>query len=113
SMDLNPAEFLFVYMTFPNREEAERVGTMLVEEHLAACVNITDGMQSVYRWQGRVERASETVCIAKTKVALFDALERRVQALHPYECPCIVAMPLAAASPSYLQWLDEQVKDGE
>ena len=78
---------------------------MLVGQQLAACVQILPEMESVYRWQGKIERQQEVLLIAKTESAKFAALEREVRALHSYETPEIVAIPLIAGSPAYLAWL--------
>ena len=98
-------EFRFVYMTAPDREEARRIGRALVEERLAACVNVLDGMNSLYWWEGAVQDDSEAVLIAKTRADLLESLTERVKALHPYSCPCVVALPIVAGNPAYLDWL--------
>ncbi len=98
----------FVYITTESPEQAERIGRALVEEKLAACANILPGMRSVYRWKGAVETAQETVLIAKTRMALADALAARVKALHTYEVPCVVVLPIAAGLPDYLRWIDDE-----
>ena len=92
-------------MTAANREEAARIADMLVGAHLAACVQILPEMESVYRWQGKIERQAEVLLIAKTTKAKFDELESEVRALHSYETPEIVAVPLVAGSTPYLEWL--------
>ena len=102
-------EAIFVYITVGSPEEAHRIGRTLVEERLAACANLIGGMTSIYRWQGVVEQAAETVVIAKTKSALFTRLAQRVRELHSYDCPCIVALPITAAHPPYLDWIGEQI----
>lgn len=99
---------LFVYMTAGSVEEARRIARALVEERHAACVNLVEGMRSVYRWQGAVEEASEVVMIAKTTAAGFDRLARRVRELHSYDCPCIVALPVQGGDSGYLDWIREQ-----
>jgi periplasmic divalent cation tolerance protein len=98
-------EFLSVYMTAPSAEAAETIARGLVEEGLVACVNIFAGARSIYRWQGKTEIASEAVLIAKSRRDLFERIERRVKELHPYECPCIVAWPIAVGHQPYLDWL--------
>lgn len=104
-------DFVFVYITTASIEEARHIGRRLVEERLAACGNILPGMESVYRWQGGVETASETVLIAKTRAALVDPLTARVRELHSYECPCVVALPIAAGNPAYLRWLGAETAE--
>ena len=96
-------------MTAANLEEASRLAEMLVDGRLAACVQILPEMESVYRWQGKVERQREVLLIAKTTGAKFAELEREVRALHSYETPEIVAFPLTAGSSPYLEWLYSSV----
>jgi periplasmic divalent cation tolerance protein len=100
-----------VFMTAANKEEADRLAEMLVGKQLAACVQILPDVESVYRWQGKVERQVEVLLIAKTLSSKFAALEREVRRLHSYETPEIVAVPLTAGSPSYLTWLSASVTD--
>jgi periplasmic divalent cation tolerance protein len=106
------AELSFIYMTAASHEEAARIGRVLVEERLAACVNILGGMTSLYRWEGRVEEAAETVFIAKTRRQLFDRLAARVRELHGYETPCIVELPLGRGDPAFLAWLRDETEGG-
>jgi periplasmic divalent cation tolerance protein len=102
---------IFVYVTAPDLDTADRIGTALVEERLAACANLLPGMRSIYRWQGAVERADETVLLLKTQRSRFDALESRVRALHPYDTPCIVALPIAQGSAPYLDWIESETSN--
>jgi periplasmic divalent cation tolerance protein len=81
-----------------------------VNERLAACVNIVDGVQSVYRWQEKVEESAEVLCLVKTRPELLDAVTARVQALHPYDVPEILAFEVMDGSPTYLAWLDESTR---
>jgi periplasmic divalent cation tolerance protein len=99
---------IFVYITAPDRDDALRIGRTLVEERLAACVNVFDGMTSVYRWQGAVEQAQEAVLIAKTTQERFEPLARRVRELHSYECPCVVSWEIGSGSPPYLEWIERE-----
>src|SRR6476646_6610183 len=96
---------IVVFMTATNVEEATRLADMLVGAHLAACVQILPEMESVYRWQGKIERQAEVLLIAKTPIAKFNDLEREVRALHSYETPEIVAIPIVTGSVPYLEWL--------
>lgn len=104
-------ELRFVYMTAGSREAARRIGADLVERRFAACVNIIDGMESLYRWQGRVETAAETVLVAKTRADRVDALTARVRELHDYDCPCVVAIPLVGGNPDFLSWIAAETAD--
>jgi periplasmic divalent cation tolerance protein len=96
---------IVVFMTAANGEEATRLADMLVGAHLAACVQILPEIESVYRWQGKIERSSEVLLLAKTTRGKFDELEREVRALHSYDTPEIVAVPVMAGSAAYLEWL--------
>lgn len=98
---------LVVLVTCANAREAGRIARTLVEERLAACVNmLSASILSVYRWKGNVERAREVLLIAKTSARHFPGLERRVRQIHSYQTPEIIALPVAAGSRSYLAWLD-------
>jgi periplasmic divalent cation tolerance protein len=98
---------LLVLCTCPP-EAAERLASALVEEQLAACVNALPGIQSVYRWQGALERSAETLLLAKTTAERYPALESRLRELHPYELPEIIALPIERGLPGYLAWVREQ-----
>lgn len=98
---------IVVFMTAANGEEATRLAEMLVGAHLAACVQILPEIESVYRWQGKIERSSEVLLLAKTTRGKFDDLEREVRALHSYDTPEIVAVPIVTGSASYLEWLSK------
>jgi periplasmic divalent cation tolerance protein len=93
------------YVTAGSREEALAIGRALVEERLAASANVLDGTASIYWWQGKLEQAQEAVLIAKTRAELFPALSARVKQLHSYDCPCVVALPIADGNPDYLAWI--------
>jgi periplasmic divalent cation tolerance protein len=100
---------IVVLMTAGSREEAARLADMLVGARLAACVQILPEIESIYHWQGKVERAPEVLLLAKTTEANFAALEAAVRSLHTYETPEIVALPVTAASAPYLEWLTANV----
>lgn len=96
---------IIVFMTAANGEEATRLADMLVGAHLAACVQILPEIESVYRWQGKIERSAEVLLLAKTTRGKFNDLEREVRALHSYDTPEIVAVPILNGSAPYLEWL--------
>ena len=98
-----------VFITAPNRDEAAQLAEALVNDKLAACVQILPEMTSVYRWQGKIERQPECLIIAKTTNARFVELETRVRTLHSYEVPEIVAVPIVTGSKPYLEWLASSV----
>jgi periplasmic divalent cation tolerance protein len=94
-----------VLLTAPDDETARRIARALVEERLAACVNVLPGLRSIYRWQGQVEEADEVLLVAKTRAARVAALAARVRALHPYALPEVVALPVDDGSRAYLRWV--------
>ncbi len=96
--------------TVPDRESGEKIAAALVEERLAACVNIVAGVTSVYRWEGKVQKEAECLLIIKTGVSQFEALQQRIKKLHPYELPEIVALPIIHGSREYLNWLTENTR---
>jgi periplasmic divalent cation tolerance protein len=101
------SDAIVVIMTAANVEEATRLADMLVGSKLAACVQILSGMESIYRWQGKVERASEVLLLAKTRREKFPLIERAVRSIHSYETPEIIALPILEGSADYLAWLSQ------
>ena len=102
------SDAIIVFMTANNGEEAARLADMLVGAHLATCVQILPEMESVYRWEGKIERAAEILLLAKTTRSKFEELEREVRALHSYDTPEIIAVPVVAGSARYLEWLSQK-----
>ena len=102
-----------IYVTCKNMKEADDIGTVLVERRLAACVNILPGMNSIYWWEGKVERAEEVVLIAKTRESLVAELTGAVKAIHGYEVPCVVAFPITGGNPDFLAWIRTETDDGD
>lgn len=100
----------FVYITTSSRDEAERIGRTLVEERLAACVNILDGMTSMYWWEGELQSSQEAVLIAKTNNERLSALTERTAELHSYDCPCIVSLPIEHGYDPFLIWIHNSVR---
>lgn len=98
-----------VYATFATMSEAERIGTQMVEERLAACVNLLAPMRSIYRWHGAVQRADEVAAILKTSAEQADALIARIVELHSYEVPCVVAWPVDQSPAAYAKWVEDSV----
>ena len=98
---------LLIYITFPSRKEAERIGRTLVEEELARCVNIIPNMKSIFSWKGKVEKANECVLIAKTSERKYAKLERRVKQLHSYDLPCILALKVCRGHKPFIDWVGE------
>ncbi len=104
-------EVLFVVSTFASVEEAQRIARLLVEERLAACVNCGPAVESIYRWQGKIESAQEVVAFIKTTIGRYPALESRLCDLHPYEVPELVAFRAADGLPAYLRWVEASCAD--
>lgn len=100
---------LLVFCTFPDETVARSVATTLVEEQLVACVNLHPAVTSIYRWEGKVETAGEVLALVKTTPAAYAALEDRLQTLHPYEVPEILAVPVERGLPGYLRWVEQSV----
>jgi len=100
-----PADLIVVLVTTPNVETAARIGQQVVEERLAACVNVIPQIRSIYRWQGKVQDDLEALCLCKTRPELFERLRDRIASLHPYEVPEVVALPVAQVNAAYLAWI--------
>jgi len=99
--------YLQVVTTVGDAEEARRIAAALVERRLAACVQISGPITSVYRWQGQLESSEEWYCVAKTRNDCFDRLAAAIRELHSYDVPEILAMRIEAGDPAYLAWVDE------
>lgn len=102
--------YLMILTTAGTREDAGRISESLVEKGLAACVQVTGPIGSVYRWKGKMEKAEEWLCSIKTARDLYAEVERAIREIHPYEVPEIVALPIESGSADYLLWLSEQLK---
>lgn len=100
-----------VYAVFGSVEDAERIGRIVVEERLAACVNILAPCSSIYRWQGEIESASEVPALFKTRETLIDRLIARIAALHDYDVPAIVAWPTSTVFAPYRDWIEAETVD--
>ena len=98
-----------IYVIFANPEEAERIGRVVVEERLAACINVLGPCRSIYRWQGAVETADETPAILKTTLEAADALISRIAGLHSYDVPCIAVWPIDKLLLSYAEWVEQSI----
>jgi periplasmic divalent cation tolerance protein len=95
--------------TTNSEEEAERLAQTLISEKLAACVNIIPAVTSVYRWEGQIQRDQEWLLIAKSRADLLDQVVQRLQVIHSYDLPEIIAVPLTGGSEAYLRWIDREV----
>ncbi len=101
--------YIVVFITTRDAEEAEKIGKTLVKRRQAACVNIVPGAVSHYWWQGKIESGQESLLIVKTRASLFSDLVDTVKSLHSYEVPEIIAVPVVNGNPEYLKWIDESV----
>ena len=102
--DLN-LELVIAFSTAGSPDEARRIATALVSEQLAACVNVIDNIHSIYRWQGAIESAAESMMLIKTRATLLPAIELRLRDLHSYDVPELVAIPIRLGAQPYLDWL--------
>ena len=107
------SQTLLVLTTCGNAEEARSLAVLLIEQRLAACVNALDKVTSTYRWQGRVQQDQETLLVIKTTAARYPAVEQAIRAHSKYELPEVVAIPVAAGSSAYLDWVRESVAGNE
>ncbi|MDD2672711.1 MAG: divalent-cation tolerance protein CutA [Syntrophales bacterium] len=102
-------DYIQVSTTTESREDAGRIAAALVERGLAGCVQVIGPIASTYRWQGKIETATEWLCLIKTSKDAYDRVEKSIRELHPYEVPEIIAVPLTQGSRNYLAWLGEQI----
>ncbi len=105
---MSPSEFVFVYTTFPDQTSALKVADHLVAKRLAACVNLSAPVTSVYEWQGQRETATEIAALIKTRRALAEAVIEAAKPLHPYSLPCFVVLPIDGGAEDYLNWVRAQ-----
>ena len=101
---------IVVLVTTPNREVAEKIARKLVETRLAACINIVDGIKSMYWWKGRIEEDNEVLMIIKTRLDIFNDLVEEVKRNHVYEVPEVIALPVIIGYRDYINWLEEETK---
>ena len=99
-----------IYVTVPSRPEVEKIATSVVTERLAACANMLDGVTSIFEWEGKLCRETETVLILKTVEERVGTLTERIKELHSYDCPCIVALPLEGGNSDFLNWIAEATR---
>lgn len=110
---MKKVKLIIVYITTRNRDEAMAIGRFLLENRLAACVNIIDGMQSLYWWEEEIQQDNETILIAKTREANLSSLVERVKALHSYQCPCVLALPIRGGNSDYLDWIRNETESSD
>ena len=103
--------YIQVMTTTSAREEADKIARLLVERRLAACVQVLGPIESVYRWQDKIETSQEWLCLIKSRQSQFPAIEQAILEVHSYEVPEILALPVTAGNPDYLKWLDGEVRE--
>lgn len=106
------SEAIIVLVTTASKEEAERISFTLVQEHLAACVNVLSPVQSIYRWDGSIQNEVELLLVIKTRRALFEDTCARIRDLHSYSNPEVIALPISDGSEPYLRWLVDATTQG-
>jgi len=106
-------KYIQVFTTVEKREDAERIASTLVNKRVAVCAQIVGPIHSTYWWKGKVEHTGEWLCMMKTRKDLFSALEKEIKAIHPYDIPEIIALPIVAGSASYLEWIEAETKKQE
>lgn len=100
----------WIYVTAPSHELARRIGRAVVEERLAACANLLGAIESVYWWEGNLESGNEVALVVKTAEDRVDALIQRLVELHPYDCPCIISLPIEQGHPPFLDWIHAETR---
>ncbi len=105
------ADVVLLYVTVPTKDEGLRLGRSLVEDRLAACANVYDGATSIFRWEGAVQQENEALLIAKTPRDLVDAATDLIVLEHPYDCPCVLAVPVAGGHQDFLTWINAETAD--
>ncbi len=104
-----PTDAVIALCTLPDRDEATQIARTLVEERLAACVNLVPGLRSIYRWEGEVHEDPERLAVIKTTLPLFESMRARLVELHPYDCPEVIALPVERGHSPYLEWIRASV----
>lgn len=99
-------EYQIILNTYPDQEQAKQMANTLVDEGLAACVNIVPGLTSIYKWQGKRESGTEVLLIIKTRREHYEQIESRIKSMHPYELPEIISVPIENGLKAYLDWID-------
>lgn len=104
-------EYIIVYCTVPNKREGKEIAIALIENSLAACVNIIDKVESVFSWNGELTEEKEAMLIIKTRKELFNKVNRIIQKLHSYNVPEVIAMPIVEADETYLKWISHETSE--
>jgi len=104
-------KYILVLTTVPDEKTGHTIAEQLVKERLSACVTVSAASQSFYWWQGKISNEKEHILFIKTKATLFTDLEKKIEEIHPYEVPEIVALPFLEGSTKYLSWIEKETKD--
>ncbi|OGS35425.1 MAG: hypothetical protein A2474_06670 [Elusimicrobia bacterium RIFOXYC2_FULL_34_12] len=102
-------KYTIVFVTVPNKKEAKKIADIILKEKLVACVNIINKLESIYWWQGKIEKSNELLLIMKTKTSLSKELIKKIKSIHTYEVPEIIFLPITAGNPDYLKWIDDSL----
>jgi periplasmic divalent cation tolerance protein len=105
-------DYIQLFTTTEEKDDAERISREIVEKRLAACVQVVGPITSTYWWEEEIQKTEEWLCIMKTRSDLYHELEKAIRSIHPYEVPEIVALPIVSGSQSYLDWLEQEIKSG-
>jgi periplasmic divalent cation tolerance protein len=100
-------EFSVIFCTVPNIESGEKIANLLVEQKLAACVNIVPGLRSIYRWEDKICDDCELLLVIKTRSSIFEQIKSSIKSLHPYSVPEIISIPIKDGDDNYLKWIDQ------
>ncbi len=103
-------KYAVVFVTAANKKEARKIADGVVKEHLVACVNIVEKIESIYWWQGKIEKSTEMLLIMKTKISLSEKLIKKVKSLHSYTVPEIIFLPIIDGNSDYLKWIEDETK---
>jgi periplasmic divalent cation tolerance protein len=104
------AEYIVVFVTASTKKEAQKIANTLLKKKLCACVNMIDGIKSLFHWEGKIDSAEETLLVIKTKKSAYTKLEKAVKSVHSYSTPEIIALPIISGSRDYLNWIQKTVK---
>lgn len=104
-------EFIVIYCTVPNKKEGVEIAKVLLEQKLVACVNITDKIESIFSWDGKICEEKEALMMIKTKKELFSQINHTIQKLHSYNVPEVIALPIVQADETYLKWIEHETKE--
>lgn len=113
SSSISHGDFLVVLCTCPNAEVAQTLAELVVDQHLAACVNIMPGITSVYRWENAITSSTEHLLVIKTRSSIYPALETVLVKHHPYKIPEVIAFSVVCGLPAYLNWINDSIDYGE